>query len=235
LTAGEGSVQVRSKETDETERPFETYTNGLSFGGRKISFREPEDSRSVVEKLERVLEHIENHEKVLDLVKLCKERARVTLDAFCYTYRGRFYNLGDIDRSQESGIHISGAALQRSRDDIVLSKSLLLDPARTENAIHETGPNKSRLVSHMCIICSDIDRFTIRLACSYKFFSDMGGHWQQDSAEWNVHPHSGNHHFFQGEVDAWFEGVVFINGIRGDTILGTPLFLVHSFDPNLVI
>jgi hypothetical protein len=230
LSDREGSLQHGLKGFAES-RAFARFYDGLSFGGRGRS--DFADSDSIVGKLDTILNYIEGHEKVLDLARLCNEKARVPLDAFCYTYRGRFYNLGDILRNPDSGIHISGAALQRSRDDIILSKSMLIEPARTENSLQEIGPNKSRVVSNMSILCSDINEFTIRLACSYKFFSDMGG--SSHGGEWSVHPHSGNHHFFQGEVDAWFEAVVFINGIRGNTILGTPLFLVHSFDPDLVL
>jgi hypothetical protein len=190
---------------------------------------------SSVKKLAVLLRHIERHEKVLDLVKLCKEKASVTLDAFCYTYCGRFYNLGDISRGADSGISISGAALRRSKDDIILSKSLLIEPARIENSVQEVGPGNSRIVSNMCILCSEIEDFTLRLACSYKFFSDMGGHLDARSREWDVLPHSGNHHFFAGEVDAWFETVVFINGMKESTILGTPLFLANSSDPEIVL
>jgi hypothetical protein len=234
LADEEGAIQDQlTEETSESKGPFAPYTRDLRFGGRGRS--DFSDTDSSVRKLAVLLRHIERHEKVLDLVKLCKEKARVSLDAFCYTYCGRFYNLGDISRGSDSGIHISGAALRRSRDDIVLSKSLLIEPARVENSVQEVGPGNNRIVSNMCILCSEIEDSTLRLACSYKFFSDMGGQLDERRREWEVHPHSGNYHFFEGEVDAWFETVIFINGIRGSTILGTPLFLVHSSDPELVL
>jgi hypothetical protein len=62
-----------------------------------------------------------------------------------------------------------------------VSKSLLVEPAKAENSMKETGPNRSKLVSDICILCSEIEAFTLRLACSYKFFSDMG---------WSVRVHS---------------------------------------------
>lgn len=229
-TSDSGNVQDSWQPDTSIASFFET----LRYGGRGRA-SDVGGAESVVQSLYTVLEHIENHEKVMDLAKLCKDKAGVILDAFCYAYRGKFYNLGDIGRDRDSGIHISGVALQRSGDDIVLSKSLLIEPARTENAIREVGPNKSNVVSNMCIICSEVEEYTLRLACSYKFFSDMGGSWHEREGEWSVHPHSGNHHFFAGEVDAWFETLVFVNGIRGNTILGTPLFLVHSVDPELTL
>jgi len=192
-----------------------------------------------VRKLEAVLHHIDRHEKVLNLAELCRQKAGVRLDAFCYAYQGSFYSLGVIERgssrSGSGGISISGAAVRRSRDDIVVSKSLLIEPAKAENSLTETGPNRSHLVSDICIVCSEIEEFTLRLACSYKFFSDMGWRYDEGEDEAVVHPHSGNYHFFEGESDQWFETMVFINGIRDKTIQGTPLYLAIGSDPNMVL
>jgi hypothetical protein len=192
-----------------------------------------------IRKLEAVLDHIDQNEKVLDLAELCRQKAGIRLDAFCYAYQGSFYNLGTISRRSwddgPGGISISGPALERSRDDIVLSKSLLVEPAKAENSMQEIGPNRSKLVSDMCILCSEIEGFTLRLACSYKFFSDMGWSYHERDGESDVSPHSGNHHFFEGETDAWFETLVFINGIRRKTIQGTPLYLAIGSDPNMVL
>jgi hypothetical protein len=192
-----------------------------------------------IRKLDAVLAHINQNEKVLDLAELCRQKAGMQLDAFCYAYQGSFYSLGTIERRSwgggAGGINISGRALERSKDDIVLSKSLLVEPAKAENSIQEIGPNRSNLVSNMCILCSEIEEFTLRLACSYKFFSDMGWSYHQDDGESDVHPHSGNYHFFQGDTDAWFETLVFINGIRKNTIQGTPLYLAIGSDPNMVL
>ena len=86
----------------------------------------------------------------------------------------------------------------------------------------------------MCIITSELSNYTLSLACSLKYFSDMGGSWRESEREWDVYPHSGNHHFFSGQCDALASGrIVLPYGIKGNTIMGTPLFLVHSADPSL--
>jgi hypothetical protein len=214
--------------------PLSEYMTALpdSIKSEAIS---PDSGPSFIAKLRSVLNHIGRYEKVLDLPKLCRDKAGVSMDAFCYTYRGVFYVLGDFGRNANDGLHIPGAALARSGDEIVISKSLLLEPGRQENSFREVGPNRGQLVSDMCIVCSEVEGFTLRLACSYKYFSEMGGSWHEHDHEWDVHPHSGNHHFFNGEVDTWLDAVVFVNGIRGKTILGTPLFLVYSPNPTLVL
>jgi len=210
------------------------FKAGLSVGASRHTEIEEVGGQTVVQKLAIILNHIEANERVLDLAKLCRERAGVKLDAFCYFYEGSFYSLGTLSR-RDSSLWISGTALKKSPDDIVISKELLITPAHKENALKEVGPNKSSLVSDMTIICSDIGSYTLRLACSYKYFSNMGGSWDEDDNEWEVEPHSGNYQFFEGATEAYFCCVVFLNGDRGKTIMGTPLCLAHSTDPSLSI
>jgi hypothetical protein len=69
--------------------------------------------------------------------------------------------------------------------------------------------------------------------CVAKYFSEMGGHWDERDREWTVRPHSGNYNFFEGGVAAYLEGLIFINGVRSSTILGSPLFLNHAIQNNV--
>ena len=208
---------------------------GLSFGGRQSATVEEVEHQTVIQQLKAVVAYIEGNEKILDLGELCRRRDGVRLDAFVYTYAGRFFALGKVARGEFGGIHISNEALERAPDDIVLSKELLLQPARQENALVERGPNNGALVSNMALLTSIAGDFTVSLACSLKYFADMGGRWDERDREWEVVPHSGNYQFFGGGADAWFEAMVFVTGMRDRTIMGTPLFLVHGADPGLVI
>jgi hypothetical protein len=208
---------------------------GMRFGGRGGFAVEEERSQTTVQQLSAVTKYIEQNEKVLDLGRLCRRKEGVTLDAFAYSYSGSFFVLGDIYRGSHGGIHISRESLSRARDEIVLSKDLLIKPAHEENSFKEIGPNNGALVSNMCIIASTVGDFTLHLACSLKYFSDMGGSWKESEKEWSVSPHSGNYHFFKGETEAWFDSLVFLNGIRGNTIMGTPLFLIYGVQPGLTI
>jgi len=56
----------------------------------------PYSGQTTIAKLRSVLNHIGRYEKVLDLSTLCRDKAGVALDAFCYTYRGVFYVLGGL-------------------------------------------------------------------------------------------------------------------------------------------
>lgn len=209
----------------------------LNVGGKISRAVEEVGTMTTIQKAIKVIEYIEEHENVPDLNDLCKREKGVSLDAFCYRYEGEFFTLGHLSRNKDSygGLNISAAALAKAGDEILISKDLLINPARNENAFMETGPNNGSLVSNMCIISSNAFAFTLELACSYKYFSDMGGEWRESDKEWAVVPHSGNHFFFNGESTSRFESLLFINGIRGRTIFGTPLFLTYSRHSSLAI
>lgn len=213
---------------------FGFLKGGFSLASNRSESFEEVGRETSIHKLSHIIEHIQKNERVLDLNELCKNRNKVALDAFCYRYSGSFSTLASIGRKY-GGVHINQKSLDRAADEIIISKDLLLKPGRSENEYKEAGPNNGSLVSDMCIINSQVGEFTISLACSYKYFSDMGGHWHESEKEWEVFPHSGNHHFFSGYTEAWLDSIIFINGIREKTIMGTPLFLTHGQNPNLVI
>jgi len=215
---------------------FGFLKSGLRGSATRSDVIQEVGEKTDVQALLDVIEHMGRSEKVLDLAELCAREAGVALDAFAYIYSGRFFALGEVGRAKRSqGISIPEEALRRAGDDIVISQSLLIGPAREENAFVETGPNKSSLVSDMCMLVSSIGSYTLNLACSLKYFGDMGGSFNEREKEWTVHPHSGKYHFFGGGSDAWFDCVLFVNGIRGKTIMGTPLCLIHGNDPELRI
>jgi hypothetical protein len=210
----------------------------LKLGGKLSRDVEEVGSVTTVQKAIKVIEYIEQNEQISDLAELCRRKEGVLLNAFCYRYEGKFLALGELYRDRgyrQSDLRINGTALSTAGDEIVISKRLLIEPARKENAFSEKGPNNGSLVSNICIVTSAIGEYTLNLACSYKYFSDMGGAWNEERKEWDVSPHSGNYNFFEGESDAWWESLLFINGITGKTIMGTPLFLVQSTDPSLAI
>jgi len=196
-----------------------------------------EGKRSVVHRLGDVLAYIDDNESVLDLGPLIDRQAGVKLDAFCYFYSGPFRVLGRFGPRgrYSSGITINDAALSQAAGDIVISREALIEPARRENESAELDQYKRKIASNMCIIRSERGNYALQLACSLKYFSDMGGSWSDYSQEWDVVPHSGNHHFFEGGEEQWFDALFFVNGIRDYTIMGSPLVLAYAGDPTLSI
>lgn len=207
---------------------------GFTLNSRRSYSVQEKGHETEIQQLQTVLQHIYRHEKVLDLNELCRNRAGVSLDAFAYTYTGEFFALANLGR-RSGGIYISDSSLEHGPEEIVISKDLLLKPARQENSLAETGPNKGALVSDMALVNSFVGEFIISLACSLKYFADMGGSWDDRKNEWVVTPHSGNHHFFSGETGMWATTLLFVTGMRGNTIMGTPLFIAQESNPRLTI
>lgn len=211
------------------------FKAALRVGARSSTMVESKGTQSTIQRLEKVLDHIQRHESVLNLNDLCRLKKGVKLDGLCYSYSGRFHVQGTVQRRQDGGVYINESAFAHGKGVVVVSRDKLISPARAENRYREKGPNKGWIVSDMCLLASTVASYELSLACSYKYFGDMGGNWYEHDKEWNVSPHSGNHHFFDGKTTAWFDTLLFINGIEGSTIMGTPLFLVHAQDPKLVI
>jgi hypothetical protein len=204
-------------------------------GSRTVEV-EKRGSQSTLQMLREVLAYIETHKKVLDLNELCKRRAGTGLDAFAYNYEGNFNVQAEFGpRNRElGGINIHKAAIERD-GEVVISKEFLIDPGREENAFEEKGPNNGKLTSSICIITSSCEDAKISLSCSYKYFTDMGGSWDEETKEVNIYPHSGNHQFFEGETPYWFKSMIFVTGVRGNLVMGTPLFLILGTDPTVQI
>jgi hypothetical protein len=200
------------------EFEYLNYVQGLAYGsgrgwGGDIDMTEP------IQQLRYVLSHIVNYEKIANLNELCVKTAGKELNAFCYAYSGRFRAPDFRSREKKAP---AGA------------RALMFGHARREN---EDTADRTRggdvVRSGITELKSQCGKYTLNLACSLKYFSDMGGGGEGD--EWEVHPHSGNHHFFAGNVDVWFDTLVFVNGVDKKQIYGTPLFLITGVDPDMRI
>jgi Family of unknown function (DUF7019) len=221
-----------SRSTGPVDNLFSTNT----IDAAESRFLGKEVGDSVIAKLTLVLNYLEKNNKIQDLNELMDHKGKsVELNQFCYRYKGMFTAIGTLGRNEDSRIYLSASAFARSGDDLILSKNLFVDPARQENSYHEIGPNESNLVSDICIIRSKVGQYVLQLSCSYKYFGEMGGHYSEYNNEWQVAPHSGNHHFFAGDVDTWFDTIIFINGTRHDAIMGSPLVLSHIPQPGTFV
>jgi hypothetical protein len=200
---------------------------------------------AVAGKLSAVLGWIGKQQKVVDLKRLLQEKQGLDPGAFCYTYGGWFRCLGWLDREAHSSLNnVRAAAVgdlakepseAQREPEIFIPEELLRAQARQENAYREIGPNRGPLVSGICVLSSKIPPFTLRIACPFRFFSEMGGQWDERKSEWDVRPHSGNRHFFGGYTATGMESVLFIHGMSGHTLWGSPLCLARQTDPALML
>ncbi|VVB85515.1 Uncharacterised protein [uncultured archaeon] len=73
---------------------------------------------------------------------------------------------------------------------------------------------------NIAILSSQLEKNRLQLACSLKYFSDMGV-----SRDGEYLPHSGNYFFFKGTVKPLFSTLFLYQGIDGNDILGSPIYL----------
>jgi hypothetical protein len=190
---------------------------------KQEGLREVTGKRSDIQKLQVLLQYIDEHQHIDDLNDLCAKGAGAKLEAFAYSYRGEF-RVGRSEgwRSDEG---------RPPRDQVV--EDSLEEVADRENR-RFPAPNGLRTpVSGVVILESRCHNYTIDLACSLKYFTDMGASARGDDIEY--HPHSGNYHFFEGETTAFLEGLIFVTTVRRRTIVGSPLFLNYYTQEGLAL
>ncbi|MBR0283443.1 MAG: hypothetical protein IJQ81_17925 [Oscillibacter sp.] len=91
--------------------------------------------------------------------------------------------------------------------------------------------------SGVALLEADVESKKLLLSCSLKYFSDMGarrvyaGEGDNKEDYWMIHPHSGNYHFFNGFIPAFFEAIIVLNGQKGNTLYGSPVVLINDFHP----
>lgn len=179
----------------------------LKFGRRSKITSELVGVHNSLHKLEDVLNYIHKYEHALDLNQLIADNNQINHSAFCYTYKGKFR----------------------------VAKSIYSDQDENYRNIREENDfGSAELTSNISVLESTCNDYVLELACSNKFFSDMGCSRNADNS-FRVTPHSGNYHFFRGSVEANFEVVLFVNGQTDNRILATPLFILNSNESNLHI
>ncbi|MCL2071964.1 MAG: hypothetical protein FWH07_07010 [Oscillospiraceae bacterium] len=103
----------------------------------------------------------------------------------------------------------------------------------------ELTKNRLKEVGKIVELNTDVENVQLSLACSTKFFTDMGSSRitvGEDFSEKDLMmfcPHSGNYHFFEGEICPTFEAFVILNGQKDNLIYGSPLVLINRFLPEL--
>jgi hypothetical protein len=99
--------------------------------------------------------------------------------------------------------------------------------------------NNLKVIGEIVELNSTLESVQLSLACSTKYFSDMGsgrilvGDDFSDKDLMKIRPHSGNYHFFEGEITPTFEAFIILSGQRDNLIYGSPLVLINRFAPEL--
>jgi hypothetical protein len=237
---GGGSVETRAG----IQGLFGGSVKGDVNVGQSI---EQKGSVTTMQKLAEVLTHIEKHESVGDLNDIMTAETMRLDDSFCYTYRGRFAVLGVLPRRPgrfygNPNVYDSAAIRinERAYDEIAPApfnsieplRFILTDqfeqPAHAENNFEEIDKDGAYLVSDICILGSITGHRLLQLACSFKYFNTMMNEgWERDQNEHYFQPDSSSALFFHGYHTFTYEGIIFVTGVDGLTVMGSPLTL-HS-------
>lgn len=166
---------------------------------------------SQYQKLSRVVEHFSDRNFIASLEDAISGKKSIS-EQRLFSYSGEFW------------IH---------------EKSNLQQYIEEERAKEDAIPYyyaRARARARMCVIESTVGNYKLLLACSLKYFGDMGGSrsFGEDGEEdeWYFYPHSGNHFFFDGDVSSDFCAIFYISQVKENVIFGSPLVLYQSHAPE---
>jgi hypothetical protein len=219
-------VSVSTAASSETSRNIDASTSpiigllkgGLTFGARERREATTQAAINTVQKLVAVVDRLEQQGRVDDLNAAIDRGSALDGTKF-FAYRGSF-------RCEQGGFEPELAAYVDREHDAALA---------------DQPHQGTTVLSSMAVLHSQYAGFDIRLACSIKYFSDMGGErsigpdGMSEHDTVTVTPHSGNWHFFDGQHAADFRAVLVLTGQRRRQLFGSPLVLVNNFSPDFII
>jgi hypothetical protein len=187
----------------------------LTFGARHERQFINEGNFNHIQKLGKLVEYCNNNHLIGSLNKSI-EASNSNKNVLLYLVEGEFTCKGDKSISTS-----------------------FVEKEKIEADNSQLGRYKT--VGEIALLSTSIANMQLTLACSMKYFSDMGesrivvGKDYSDNDYFEIQPHSGNYHFFEGRIKATFEGLVILNGQNKNKLYGSPLVLVNDFSPNLII
>jgi len=214
------SLQIEGKAETGLPSVFGLIKNGLSFGGRRGTEYVIEGDVSPVQRLQRITASFEAQGLIGDLnSSLLANQA--DSKSICFSYSGVFTCVGREESTKFTSAHKD--YIRKEEQETAYSP--LMYGVRT--------------IGRMCVLKSEFAGYTLFLACSTKYFSDMGSSRIEgkDGGEdvFAITPHSGNHFFFAGEYPATFDVILFLTGQRERNLYGSPIALINTFTPDLTI
>lgn len=198
---------------------FSMLKGNLSFGAHRGGELIMEGEINPLQKLNKIIQYLEQEKLIGNLNKSIEEK-KVDVEKICYSYTGNFCCKANIENINNSDF------FSKEEQDADYPMK------------HRSG---LKVVSSMTTLFSDYLGYTLVLAASYKYFSDMGGGRVKVGEDYSdndlvsIHPHSGNHHFFSGYHNANFETILFVSGQKGKILYCSPLVIVNSFTPDLTL
>lgn len=197
-------VDVQGDGSIESDAIFKIINGKMSLGGRNSREYQSTGYINYIQKFRKIIDYCYKNNKIVELDKFISKEA--TGNFLLYTIVGDF-----------------SCEYSDTNQDIIKKEK---QEADNHNVAGVTWKTVGDIVTLSTKAKSDIQ---IRLACSLKYFSDMGGANKGDYLE--IHPHSGNFDFFMGDINGRFEAIMLLLGKKDNILYGSPLALINKFSP----
>lgn len=190
---------------------------GLVFGARKRFYQNEEGQKNNIHKFREIIKYCNKHGLIAPLEE-CLSGKSYKNDPVLYTVTGKF-----------------------TCDSYPTENPTFIKNEKKEADGNGSHGVFSKTVGRIAYLKTNVGDKELFLACSYKYFSDMGGSRicvgsdYSDKDYWEVNAHSGNHFFFEGAIDATFEAFFILNGQKENILFGSPLALINNFSSKLII
>lgn len=200
----------------ETPTIMQLIKSGLSFGLQRRILRNEEGQINHIQKFREIVSFCYKNSLIANINETDKRTGKNT--PILYTFTGKF----------------TCDAFHNCDKEFLNSEK-----AKADN--FKLSEDSVKTIGRIVVLKTNIRDRILYLACSTKYFSDMGSTLRNTEPSkskddcYEIMPHSGNHFFFSGIVDATFEAIFILNGQKDDCLFGSPVALINDFSSDLII
>lgn len=209
-------IELDGQTQIETPAIMQIIKNGLSFGMRRRTFVNEEGQLNHIQKFRSIISFCQKNGLIRKIDQV--DEYAVSETPLLFSFSGKF----------------TCTAFHNCDTAFLAAEKVEADSFRqSDSSLKTTG----RIV----VLKTNIGKQDLYLACSTKYFSNMGceriSNKSNSSNEdfYAIRPHSGNHFFFSGDIEATFDAIFILNGQTNDSLYGSPIALINDYDPNLQI
>lgn len=209
------TLSLQGDSSIETETLFKIIKGKLSINGRGLQEYQSTGYINYIQKFGKIIDYCYKNNKIVDLEKFMSQEEKG--DYLLYTVTSEFHcGYSEID------------------EDFIKKEKQEADNYNIEG-------EKYKRVGNIAILNTTTkSNIKIELACSMKYFSDMGesrivvGKDFSEKDYFDVHPHSGNYSFFYGGIGGTFEAIILLVGEKNNILYGSPIALINKFSPIVI-
>lgn len=205
-------VDIQSDGSLESDAIFKIINGKMSLGGRNSREYQSIGYINYIQKFRKIIDYCYKNNKIVELEKFISKEVTgnfllyTITEVFSCEYFGMDQDIIKKEKQEADSYNIKGEKYKKVGDIAILHATTKLN-------------------------------IQIELACSMKYFSDMGESrvvvekGLSENDYFDIHPHSGNYSFFEGEISGTFEAIILLLGKKDNVLYGSPLALINKFSP----